>query len=311
MKYIDYYKVLGLERNATLAQLKQAYRKLAHKYHPDVSSDPQGEEKFKEIATAYATLKDPKKRKEYDKLGSHQPGEDFVPPSDWQEAFNQGGGSFSDVDFADLLASFARRQSGGQSRAHHGQDYEVPIEITLEQIYSGAEIEISIPIPKYDNQGLLHRVPSTFKVRIPKGAAQGQRLRVAGKGGQGFNGGKAGDLFLAINIKPHSLYKVSGKDLFLDLPLAPWEAVLGTKVAIPTLGGKVELNIPAGTTATQQLRLAKRGLPGADGTSGNLYAVVRIDVPKKATDQEHALFSQLAASSTFNPRANLVEEAKR
>jgi curved DNA-binding protein len=307
MKFIDYYKVLGVERTATLAEIKQAYRKLAHQYHPDVSKNPEGEEKFKEVAEAYATLKDPEKRAEYDKLGTHQPGEDFVPPHDWQEAFHQGGAAFSDVDLADIIAAFTSgRHQAGARRARHGQDFEVPIPITLEQIYHGAEVNIDVTLPEYDQQGLPHRVPHTFKVRIPKGATNGQRLRLPGKGGPGLNGGKAGDLYLIMQLQPHPLYRVNGKDLYLDLPLAPWEAVLGARVQVPTLGGTVELNIPAGTTAAKQLRLAKRGLPSAKDTAGDLFAVVRIDVPKSPTERERELFTQLAADSTFNPRAHFA-----
>ena len=310
MKFKDYYEILGIERTATLADIKQAYRKLAHKYHPDVSKDAQGEEKFKEIAEAYATLKDPEKRAAYDNLGSRRSGEDFVPPRDWQDAFGQGGTSFSDVDLADLLAAFtASRHTGSRARANrprHGQDYEVPVSITLEQIYNGAETDVSVTLPEYDEHGLLHRVPRTFRVRIPKGAADGQRLRLPAKGGQGVHGGKHGDLYIVMTLTPHPLYRVSGRDLYMDLPLTPWEAVLGAKVQVPTLGGTVELNIPAGTTAMRQLRLAKRGLPTASNAVGGLFATVRIEVPKTPTERERDLFAQLAAESKFNPRSHFA-----
>lgn len=301
MKFVDYYKVLGLERNATAADIKQAYRKLAHKYHPDVSTNPDGEEKFKEIGEAYATLKDPQKRAEYDKLGQRSHHEDFVPPNDWQNAFNQSG-SFSDVDFADLFSAFTSQRQGQPRRTQKGPDYEVPLSINLEQVYQGAEISINITLPETDAKGLTHQVPHTFKIRIPKGAAEGQRLRLPGKGGAGRHGGKPGDLYLVMHIKPHALYRVKGKDLTINLPLTPWEALLGAKVQIPTLGGMVGLNVPAGTSAGQQLRLAKRGLPAADGSVGDLFAVVRIDIPKAPSARERELFSQLATDSQFNPR---------
>ena len=305
MKYVDYYQVLGVERTATLAEIKQAYRKLAHKYHPDVSKNPDGEAKFKEVAEAYATLKDPEKRAEYDKLGKHQTGEEFVPPHNWQEQFHQAGGAFSDVDLADLFASFTSGRHGGrQARPQRGQDFDVPVSLTLEQVYKGATIDLTVPLPEYDQQGLLHRVPRTFKVNIPKGAANGQRLRLAGKGGPGLHGGPPGDLYIVMQLAPHPLYRVDGNNLYMDLPLTPWEAALGTSVKVPTLGGTVELNIPAGTTAGRQLRLAKRGLPNAKGEMGDLFAVVKIDIPKTATDKERELFTQLAAASTFNPRAH-------
>lgn len=311
MKYVDYYQILGVERTATLAEIKQAYRKLAHKYHPDVSKSADTEEKFKEVAEAYATLKDPEKRAEYDKLGRHQAGEDFVPPRDWEQQFHQSGAAFDDVDLADIFASFnASRQQAHARRPHKGQDFEVAVAVSLEQIYNGAEINISVTLPEADANGLMHRVPRTFKVRIPKGAANGQRLRLPGKGAPGLNGGKAGDLYIVMQVKPHPLYRVNGNNLMLDLPLAPWEAVLGTRVQVPTLGGTVELNIPAGTMAGNQLRLAKRGLPGPGDTMGDLYAIVRIEVPKTVSTQEQDLFKQLAANSSFNPRAHFTVGAK-
>jgi len=315
MKYVDYYGVLGIERNASQDDVKKAYRKLAHKYHPDVSKAPDAEEKFKEIAEAYATLKDPEKRAAYDTLGQHPQGEDFVPPHQWQEHFHESGADFSDVDMADLLAAFAAAQRAGQreyaQRPLPGQDFEVALPVTLEQIYGGAETDVSLSIPDYDTQGLLHRAPRTYRVRIPKGAADGQRLRLAGKGGAGFNGGKPGDLYLVLKVQPHPLYRVSGGDLYADLPLSPWEAVLGAKVEIPTLGGAVEMTIPPGTTAGRKLRLGKRGLPTAKGTQGDLYAVVRIDVPAAPTESERELFTRLAGASTFNPRARINAGAKQ
>lgn len=309
MKYVDYYQALGVSRDASQDEIKKAYRKLAHKYHPDVSKDAGAEEKFKDVAEAYATLKDPEKRAAYDELGRHPQGEEFVPPRQWREQFNETAADFSDVDLADLLAAFAAAQGANAheraQRPMHGQDFEVSLPVTLEQIYNGAETEISLSLPEYDAHGLAHRVAKTFRVRVPKGATDGQRLRLAGKGAPGLNGGKPGDLYLIMKIEPHSLYRVNGNDLYLDLPLTPWEAALGGTVQVPTLGGTVELKIPAGTIAGRKLRLAKRGLPAAVGEQGDLYAVVHIDVPKTLTQRERELLTQLAAESTFNPRAAL------
>lgn len=311
MKFKDYYKVLGVERNATTVDIKKAYRKLAHKYHPDVSKDPAGEEKFKDIAESYATLKDSDKRAAYDQLGAHNPGENFVPPRDWQrhygqEQFGDQQGSFDDIDLSDLFAAFASRgKGGGQARGRSerpGQDFEVSASITLEQIYSGAEIDVSLSVPEVDAKGVMHRVPRTFRVRIPKGAEDGQRLRLPGKGGQGVNGGRNGDLYIVMALQVHPLYRVSGKDLYIDLPLTPWEAVLGAKVEVPTLGGPVELNVPAGTGAAKKMRLAKRGLPGSGTSAGDLFAIVSIEVPRHASARERELFSQLAEASSFDPR---------
>jgi curved DNA-binding protein len=307
MKYVDYYQVLGVAHDASTDDIKKAYRKLAHKYHPDVSKADGAEEKFKEVAEAYATLKDPEKRAAYDALGSHPQGEDFTPPPQWQSHFSDGGtADFSDVDLSDLLAAFAAaRQADARERAKrplHGQDFETALPVTLEQIYNGAEAEVSLAIPDYDAQGLPHRVPKTYRVRIPKGASDGQRLRLAGKGGAGLNGGQSGDLYLIIAIQPHPAYRVSGRDLYTDLTLTPWEAALGGPVQIATLGGPVEMKIPPNTVAGRKLRLSGRGLPASGDKSGDLYAVVRIDIPKVLTDRERELFIQLAAASTFNPR---------
>ena len=307
MKFKDYYSALGIERTATPAQIKQAYRKLAHKYHPDVSKDPAGEEKFKEVAEAYATLKDTEKRAAYDQLGTHhQAGENVEPPPSWQQGFGDSGASFGDVDMADILAAFAASRHagghGGRPRPARGEDYEVNAPITLEQIYEGGETDVRLTMPEYDEHGQLHRVLHTYRVRIPKGAEDGQRLRLAGKGGQGRDGGKHGDLYVVMKVIPHPLYRVSANDLYIDLPLAPWEAVLGASVQVPTLGGKVELSIPAGTAGNRQFRLARRGLPLVSGEQGNLYAVIRIEVPKVVTPRERELLQQLAAESAFNPR---------
>jgi curved DNA-binding protein len=319
MKFKDYYQALGVDRSATTNDIKQAYRKLAHQYHPDVSKDPKGEEKFKEIAEAYATLKDPEKRKEYDSLGSHQAGESFTPPPDWQQHFGAGASAFEDVDLADILSAFAAgRHAHGKGQAHArggfpvaGSDYEVSVPVSLEQVFNGGEADVSVKLPEPDQHGLIHRVPHTFRVTIPKGAADGQRLRLPGKGGAGRNGGKPGDLYVLLSLQPHPLFKVNGRDLTIDLPLAPWEAVLGATVEVPTLAGKVELSIKPGTAAGRRLRLAKRGLPATDGSVGDLYAAVQIDVPKTVSQRERELYEQLAAASQFNPRAHFKQGATK
>lgn len=316
MKYIDYYKVLGIERNAGAADIKKAYRHLAHKYHPDISKEAGAEEKFKQVAEAYATLKDTEKRAAYDNLGSHASGEDFVPPHQWQEQFNESAADFDNVDLADLLAAFAAAQRGAGPQHHaqrpmNGQDFETVLPITLEQIYTGAETEISIAVPEYDKQGLLHRVPRTFRVQVPKGSSDGQRLRLPGKGGTGLNGGKPGDLYLVMQVQPHPVYKVDGHDLYMDVPLAPWEAVLGASIQLPTLGGAVEMSIPPGTTAGRKLRLAKRGLPSGADSHGDLYAVMHINVPKTPTARERELYGQLAAESSFDPRVQFNAGANK
>src|ERR1700674_5834167 len=292
MKYKDYYSTLGLERNAKAEDIKKTYRKLARKYHPDVSKEPDAEEKFKEVSEAYETLSNPEKRAAYDQLGSHRPGQDFQPPPNWQKEFSAGQFSFDDIDLSDLFAQFG----GGRQRAGRapdgkismpGQDFEVQVHITLENAYHGTEIELDLAIPEYDENGFLHRVPHKVKARIPKGATDGQRLRLPGKGGKGLNGGRDGDLYL-------------------DLPLAPWEAVLGTTVEVPTPAGAVRLKVPAGTQAGQKLRLPKRGLPKPRSGEGDLYAIVQITVPSVVGEKDSALYKQLADNSSFNPRGHFA-----
>jgi curved DNA-binding protein len=305
MKYKDYYSILGIERGASADDIKKAYRKLARKFHPDVSKDPQGEEKFKEVAEAYETLKDPEKRTAYDQLGSHQPGENFRPPPDWGRQFGDTQFSFDEVDLADLFAGLSGRHRAGPGGAQiriPGEDYEVVAHISLEDAYRGTEIELNLAVPEHDEKGSLRRVPRTFKVRIPKGAADGQRLRLAGRGGKGLNGGRDGDLYINIALHPHPLFRVSGHDLYLDLPLAPWEAVLGATVEVSTLGGTVRLKVPPNTHGGQQLRLAGRGMPKPGGNEGDLFAIAQIVVPTAASERERELFRQLAQASTFNPR---------
>jgi curved DNA-binding protein len=310
MKYKNYYGILGVERNASEEAIKKAYRKLARQYHPDVSKHADAEEKFKEISEAYQTLKDADKRAAYDQLGHYQPGQDFRPGTDWQKQYADTQFTFEDIDLADLFAGLrgGQRAARGAKIPMPGQDYEVSVHLTVEEAYRGSEVNLDLSLPEYDANGVPHRVPHTFTARIPKGATEGQRLRLPGKGGKGFSGGRDGDLYLNIVLHPHALYRVSGHDLYLDLPLTPWEAVLGTSVELPTPGGSVALKVPAGTRAGQQLRLTKRGLPKPGGGEGDLYAIVEIAVPTVVTEQERALFAQLADISTFNPRGHFAQE---
>jgi curved DNA-binding protein len=314
MKYKDYYATLGVDKSASSDEIKKAYRKLARKYHPDVSKEKDAKEKFQEVSEAYETLKDAEKRAAYDQLGSFQPGQDFRPPPGWEQQFSQGGFSFEDLDLGDLFAGLGGARGFRNARGPRrdmpipGEDYDVPVRITLEQAYEGTMLDLNLQVPEYDGQGTLRRVPHTFKARIPQGVTDGERLRLPGKGGKGMNGGRDGDLYLNISIAPHKLFRVSGRDLYLDLPLAPWEAVLGTSVEIPTLGGPVRLKIRPGTQAGQQLRLAKRGLP-KPGAEGDLYAIVQIAAPPAASDREKELYTELSKVSTFDPRAHLKQES--
>jgi len=317
MKYKDYYKILGLERGASADEIKTAYRRLARKYHPDVSKEKDAEEKFKEMSEAYETLKDPEKRAAYDQLGTHRPGQEFRPPPDWGAQFGdglgRGSGGFEDIDLSDLFAGLAGRHAGGGRRADRpmaGSDYEAVVRITFEQAFHGTEVDLELSALEWDPDGGMRRVPHRVRTRIPRGVTNGEKLRVPGKGGKGANGGPDGDLYLDIEVADHPLYRVAGSDLYVDLPLAPWEAVLGTSVELPTPSGTVTLKVPAGTRAGQQLRLSGRGMTRGAGAAGHLYALVRIEVPSVVDAAQKELYRKLADSSSFNPRAHFAKEAK-
>ncbi|MDP1660211.1 MAG: DnaJ C-terminal domain-containing protein [Methylotenera sp.] len=308
MKFKDYYEILGVARTATADEIKKAYRKLAHQYHPDVSKDPAGEEKFKEIGEAYATLKDAEKRAAYDELGRHPSGQEFRPPPNWSGSRGGQEYSFDDVDLSDLFASFSKGRQGSQHQGRSmpipGQDYELATQISLEDALHGTTLDLSFTVPEYNQQGQLKRVPHTFKARIPKGVTNGQKMLLRGKGGKGANGGPDGNLYLNISFIPHRLFKVVDYDLFLDLPLTVTEAALGATVKVPTLEGAVNLKVPEGISSGQKLRIGKRGLPKHNQEHGDLYAVIQIVVSAKLSDRERELFKELAEASTFNPRAH-------
>jgi curved DNA-binding protein len=300
MKYKDYYKTLGVERKASDEEIKKAYRKLARKYHPDVSKEADAKERFQEVSEAYETLRDKEKRAAFDNLGSgFRPGQDFRPPPDWFDRF--GGGSQAEdlhgIDLSELFESMGlfgraqRRPGGGFGRkaAFPGEDYEVPVRLTLHEAAEGTERTVQL-----DGR--------SFTARIPRGSTDGQRLRLRGKGGPGMNGGPAGDLYLQIALEPHPLYRVNGHDLDVELPVAPWEAALGAQVEVPTLDGRITLKVPAGSRTGQKMRVAGKGLPKPGGGAGDLYAVLTIAVPATLTDREKELFETLKEVSGFNPR---------
>jgi curved DNA-binding protein len=309
MKFKDYYEILGVARTATSDEIKKTYKKLAHQYHPDISKDPEGEAKFKEIGEAYSTLKDKEKRASYDDLGRHSSGEEFRPPPNWagSQAGQDGQAfSFDDIDLADLFASFSRdrrqTQWQGQQPPMPGQDYEMGTQISLEDAYHGTTVDLSFSVPEYDAQGQLKRVPHAFKVRIPKGMTNGQKMLLRGKGGKGFHGGKDGNLYLNISFIPHKLFRTLDHDLYIDLPLTVSEAALGSTVKVPTIDGAVNLKIPAGSKSGQKMRISKRGLLRHNQEQADLFAVIQVVVPTNLTDKECELFKELAEISTFNPR---------
>ncbi len=314
MEYKDYYQILGVSKDATQDEIKKAYRKLARKFHPDVSKEADADKRFKEIGEAYEVLKDPEKRAAYDQLGANwQAGQDFQPPPDWDAGFEFSGGGFTAgnaedySDFFDLL--FGRGTSRGHGRGGYttfrakGEDHRAKIFIDLEDSYNGTTREIKLQQPVIDPDGHVRTEERTLRVRIPKGIREGQHIRLKGQGSPGIGGGPAGDLLLEVAFNPHPLYKVKGKDVYLDLPVAPWEAALGAKVKVPTPSGVVDLNIPAGSKQGRKLRLKGRGLPSK--VPGDFYVVLQIALPPADTEKAKELYRKMAQELNFNPRAGL------
>jgi curved DNA-binding protein len=321
MKYKDYYETLGVPRTATQDEIKQAYRKLARKYHPDVSKLADAEARFKEINEANEVLKDPEKRTAYDQMGSNwKAGQEFQPPPNWDAGFEfrsgqgspfGGGGTFgagADFDPSDFFESlFGRRGAGAgaprRRASAQGEDHHAKVLIDIEDAYRGAERTISLRAPVEGPDGRIEIQERTLDVHIPKGIRPGQHLRLAGQGNAGIGGGKAGDLYLEIAFNPHSRFRVDGADVYVDLPLAPWEAALGATVDVPTPDGAVQLTVPKGSAAGRKLRLKGRGLPGKN--PGDFYALLAIVVPKAETDAARAAYESLAkAFPNFQPRPN-------
>jgi curved DNA-binding protein len=339
MEFKDYYKIMGLERSATQDEIKRAYRKLARKYHPDVSKEPDAEERFKEVGEAYEVLKDPEKRAAYDQLGANwKAGQDFRPPPDWDQGFEFHGGGFTGADageFSDFFESlfgrgFARRAGGfggtgaaggaggfggtgaaggagsaGRRAEFHmsGQDTHAKVLIDPEDAYNGATRNLTLKHSELGPDGRPRVAERTLSVRIPKGVRQGQHIRLAGQGEPGMGSGQAGDLYLEVEFAPHAYYHVEGKDVYLDLPIAPWEAALGAAVKAPTPTGPVELKIPPGSTAGRKLRLKGRGIPSQP--PGDLYVVLQIALPPAETDAARDAYRDLEKAVPFNPRARL------
>jgi curved DNA-binding protein len=308
MEFKDYYSIMGVARDATQDEIKRAYRKLARKYHPDVSKEADAEARFKELGEAYEVLKDPEKRAAYDQLGANwKAGQDFRPPPDWDAGFEFSGGyqegsAFSDF-FESLFGRAAAGHAGGPGFRARGEDHHARILIDLEDAFQGATRTITLHAPQLDGQGHVRTRERTLNVRIPRGIRQGQHIRLAGQGTPGFGGGVAGDLYLDVEFKPHHLYRVDGRDLYLDLPLAPWEAALGDRVKVPTPEGIVDLTIPAASTAGRKLRLKGRGIPGKP--AGDLYVVLQIALPPADSESARQLYRTMQQELAFNPRSGL------
>ena len=310
MEFKDYYATLGVERSAKAEEIKRSYRKLARKYHPDVSKEPDAEARFKEVAEAYEVLGDAEKRAAYDDVGQrYQRGQDFQPPPGWDSGFEfsgRGDGAAGDADFSDFFSTlFGRRAQAhpGHMPPMRGQDHHAKVAIDLEDAYLGAQRTITLRMPVADEQGRVGLQERHLDVRIPKGVREGQQLRLAGQGGTGFGEGGAGDLYLEIAFRPHPQFRVDGRDVFVDLLLAPWEAALGAAVTAPTPEGPVQLTIPPGSASGRKLRLKGRGLPGTP--PGDLYAVLGIRTPEANTDAARAAYSAFASAfPDFDPRGS-------
>ena len=308
MDFKDYYNVMGLERNASQDEIKRAFRKLARKYHPDVSKETDAETLFKELGEAYAVLKDPEKRAAYDELGANwKAGQEFHPPPDWDAGFEFSGDGSAHSDFFESLfghdfgsAQTSRAHAGFQAR---GEDHHAKVLIDLEEAYRGATRDITLRAPELDSSGHVTTKQRTLTVKIPKGVRQAQHIRLSGQGSPGMGAGGAGDLYLEIEFKSHKLYRVEGRDVYFDLPVTPWEAALGATVKAPTPEGLVDLKIPAGTIAGRKLRLRKRGIPGEP--PGDLYVNVAITLPAADSDAAKQLYRKMEQELAYDPRSKL------
>ncbi|APW37032.1 cytochrome C biogenesis protein [Rhodoferax koreense] len=323
MEFKDYYKVMGLAREATPEEIKRAYRQLARKNHPDVNKEAGAEQRFKDIGEAYAVLKDPEKRAAYDALGAQREGQEFRPPPDWNANRAHGRDprgsreSFGDEEAADASDFFETlfrhgfggaqprgAPPGGHGFTADGEDQYAKVLIALEDSYAGTTRRIVLRVPERDEQGRVQMREQQLDVTIPRGVRAGQHIRLAGRGAPGMGNGKPGDLFLEVEFEPHAHYRVDKRDVYLDLPVSPWEAALGAEINVPTPSGEVELKIPAGSSAGRKLRLKGRGIPGS--TPGDFYFVLQIAVPPADSDAASQLYRDMAAQfKSFNPRAKL------
>ena len=314
MEYKDYYGIMGVARDATQDEIKRTYRKLARKYHPDVSKEADAEARFKEVGEAYEVLKDPDKRAAYDQLGKQwKPGQEFHPPPDWDAGFEFRGGGYTAGDagvhsdfFEELFGRGFTGASGTRGRRAfrmRGDDHHAKVLIDLEDSFSGATRSISLRVPELTEDGHVTTRERTLSVRIPKGIRQGQQIRLAGQGGRGLGGGEPGDLYLEVEFTEHPLYRVDDADIYLDLPVAPWEAALGANVKVPTPAGNIDLKIPANSRQGRKLRLKGRGLTGKQ--PGDLYVVLQVSLPPADSDAARSLYKQMQDQLAFNPRASM------
>jgi len=312
MQYKDYYQTLGVARDETAENIKKAFRKLARKYHPDVSKEPDAELRMKEINEAYTVLSDPEKRAAYDQLGrGYQPGQDFRPPPDWDAGFEFSGHGFAPneaADFSDFFAELFGRMGGQRSgfhthRAHspvRGQDHHAKVLLDIEDAFSGPTRQISLRVPQFDAQGHVRLVTRTLNVKIPRGVRAGQVIRLAGQGASGQGDSPAGDLMLEVHFRPHGRFRADGRDLHCNMRVAPWEAALGRIVTVDLPDGTIKVRIPQGAQSGRQLRVRGKGIPGTP--AGDLLLDIQVVLPPADNPKARQLYETMEHELFFNPR---------
>ena len=317
MDFKDYYAVLGVSESATPEEIKKAYRKLARKYHPDVSKEADASDRFKDVGEAYEVLKDPEKRAEYDQLRKYGTRDDgsFQPPPGWQSASGFGGGGYTEADarqfsdfFEEIFGGGRRGGFGGggfrQSMRMRGEDVHARLALFLEEAFNGCEKQVSFTVHEPGDQGRLIPRQKTLKVKIPAGMREGQHIRLKGQGAPGVGGGESGDLFIEVELAPHPHFSIEGRDVLVTVPISPWEAALGATVTVPTVSGKVNVKVPKGATSGRKLRLKGKGFPGKH--PGDQIVVLQVAMPEQHTAEAEALYEKLAElEKGFNPRSKL------
>ena len=318
MDFKDYYAVLGVSESASPEDIKKSYRKLARKYHPDVSKEDNADDMFKNVGEAYEVLKDPEKRAEYDQLRKYgaQPDGSFQPPPGWQSGSGFGGGGYTEADSRQFSDFFEQMFGGGQQAGgfrsggfqHNmrmrGEDIHARLALFLEEAYNGCDKQVSFTVHEADGHGRLVARQKTLKVKIPAGMREGQHIRLKGQGSPGSGGASAGDLFIEVELASHPLFTVEGNDVLITVPIASWEGALGASITVPVIGGKVSVKVPKGTSSGRKLRLKGKGLPGKQ--AGDQIVILQVALPEEHSPEAEALYQQLAeAEKDFNPRAVL------
>lgn len=314
MQYKDYYQILGVKKDAALADIKKAFRKLARKYHPDVSKEPNAEAKMKEINEAYTVLSDVEKRAAYDQLGrGYQPGQEFKPPPNWDAGFEFSGRGFNAgeaAEFSDFFAELFGKMRGGagkQSGFGHGnfsargEDHHAKVMLDLEDSFRGTSRQIGLRVPRMDQQGHVLLENRLLNIKIPQGVYEGQIIRLAGQGAPGLGEGKTGDLLLEVCFNPHPRFRVDGRNLHLNLPVAPWEAALGAMVNVNLIDSQLKVRVPEGTQSGRQLRLSGKGIPSRP--PGDLLLDIQVVLPPATTEKARQLYRNMAQELAFDPRA--------